>query len=539
MNPPEVHRALRAIAWARLAMAALLGVAMATLPSDLIPARHEDVLVLALAAALVASIAILVFGAPARAPRVAWLTCLLDVALVTAVVAATGGARSIFVFLYVLLVMVSCLLLSRAGAVAVAAAASLLYAGLVVGRTVFPLTLFFEAPGETTALELLTIFVNAATFLAIGIVGGSLAAEFRFTRSQLERERRDLREVQAFNELLFHSVGAGLVALDRRHTITAVNRAIEEITGIRAPSLVGRGWSTLFGEPLPLDAAETTLAEAPAVAPRHETTLRRAGGGAVPVRVTLSALRAADGRPLGMLAVCEDLSEIRKMETRMRQADRLASLGRLAANIAHEIRNPLASLSGAVEALAGGLVGGDERQRLADIVLHEAERLNTIIRNFLEYARPAPLKLQPTDIAQTIDDVVVLLQHRDGPPGLKVVRDAPAGLVWSVDPQQFRQALWNLCLNALDAMPEGGELRIAASAGSDGLRVTVTDTGPGIDAADLPHVFEPFFSTKPGGSGLGLAMVHRIVREHGGDVEMRNVAGGGTAVDLVLPGRGA
>jgi two-component system sensor histidine kinase PilS (NtrC family) len=529
-------RAFRRIAWARLAAVAPLAAGVTLLPSDLLPARHTDVLVIALVAAALSSGGLLVLGPPARLQRVAWLVCFLDVAIVTAVVAATGGARSIFVFLYVLLVMAACLLLSRTGALAVAACASLLYAGLVVGRTMFPLSLFFEAPGDTMALELLTIFLNTATLLVVGVVAGSLAAQFGATRTELERERRDLREVQAFSDVLFHSVGAGLIALDRRHTITAVNRAIEAMTGFEAGTVVGRPWSTLFADPLPLDATAALLTDRARTTPRHETSLRRVDDDSVPVRVTFSVLHSADGRPLGMLAVCEDLSEIREMEARMREADRMATLGRMAANIAHEIRNPLASMSGAVEALARDLVAIDERQRLADIVLLESDRLNAIIRNFLDYARPAPLALVHVDIAQTIDDVLVLLEHRDLPPGLKVVRDFPPSLAWRVDGQQFRQALWNVCLNAVEAMPDGGELRVSARIVDDALQVVVADTGTGIETAAMPHVFEPFFSTKPGGSGLGLALVHRIVRDHGGTIEMVATPGGGTSVVMLLPG---
>jgi PAS domain S-box-containing protein len=317
--------------------------------------------------------------------------------------------------------------------------------------------------------------------------------------------------------------------------VTALNPAAEALTGLDRREAIGRPWTALFGDAVPLARVAAAIRAAPTTPPRRETTLHRPDGGQVPVRLTFSTLRSADGEPLGLVAVCEDLSEIREMEARMRQADRLATLGRMSANIAHEIRNPLASLTGAVEALRGETMTEDERSRLGDIVQHESQRLNGIIKSFLEYARPAPLALVEVDVAQLIADVLTLLEHRELPDGLKIVRELPDRLRWRLDAQQFRQALWNLCLNAVEAMPEGGELRVSVAAAAGRLGVRVSDTGCGIDAASLPHVFEPFFSTKSGGSGLGLALVHRIIRDHDGQIDVRPTLNGGTTILVVLP----
>jgi two-component system sensor histidine kinase PilS (NtrC family) len=222
------------------------------------------------------------------------------------------------------------------------------------------------------------------------------------------------------------------------------------------------------------------------------------------------------------------------MEARMRAADRLASLGRMAANIAHEIRNPLAALSGAVEVMAAG-AADDTRERLGQIVLNETSRLNGVIREFLEYARPAPLSRTTVNVAETVDEVLVLLEHQVDPGTLKIVREFPPALTWTVDRQQFRQAVWNLCLNAVQAMPEGGELRVTMTAVARRLVVRVNDTGEGIATADLGQIFEPFFSTKSGGTGLGLALVHRIVQDHGGEIDVQSRPGAGSTFTLTLP----
>lgn len=536
MKAVDANRLLRVFSGARLGLAGLLLTLGPFLPSDLVPGTHAGMLALALLVAVVSSAAILTAGPLAEPKRMAWLISILDVVLITAVVAATGGARSIFAFLYVLSVIAACVLLSRTGGLAVAGAASALYIGLVFGRTVFPMTAFFEPPAETTALEVLTMFLNAGTFLIVAIVAGGLAERFHQTRQALETQHRDLRDLQAFRDLIFSSVGTGLIALDLQHVITAFNPAAEEITGIRGSSAIGRPARVILGDGLPLVTIHDAILRSPRTSVRHEAAVGRPDGTTVPVRMTFSALASGDGHQLGLIAVCEDLSVIREMEARMRQADRLATLGRMAANIAHEIRNPLASLSGAVEVLARTPAGEEERDRLSQIVLNESDRLNAIIRDFLEYARPAPLAREDVNVAEILDEVLVLLEHRRLPAGVKLRREFPSEIRWAVDAQQFRQAVWNLALNAVDAMPNGGELTISAMQRSGALEVAVTDTGIGIGPDDLTQIFEPFFSTKTAGTGLGLALVHRVTNDHGGHVDVRSEPGLGTTFTVTLPG---
>lgn len=526
----DINRLLRGFGLARLGVAALLLALGPMLPEELTPGANRNILAPSVLVVVVTS-CILAFPV-ARPLRVAWLICLLDTALATAVVAATGGPRSIFTFLYVLSVIAACVLLSRTGGLTIATAGSVLYTGLVFGRTVYPMTVLLEAPAESTALEVITIFLNAGTFLIVAIVAGGLASRFRSTRSELETKQTDLKDLEAFTNLVFHSVGTGLIAVDREHRVTALNRAAEQITGVPAAASVGQEWG-VFGDGVALDVIETEIELSDRGSAWREATLRRADGEEITVRMTFSALRAGDGRRIGLIAACEDLSAIRTMEARMRAADRLASLGRMAANMAHEIRNPLASLSGAVEVLAGG-PPDDARMRLGQIVLKETGRLNDIIREFLEYARPAPLNRTLVSVAEVVDEVLVLLEHRTTPGTLKAVREFSPTLAWSVDRQQFRQAVWNLCLNAVQAMPEGGEMRVKMAVVAGRLLLSVSDTGEGIARADLAHIFEPFFSTKSDGTGLGLALVHRIVQDHGGEIDVRSRPGRGSTFTITL-----
>jgi two-component system sensor histidine kinase PilS (NtrC family) len=519
---------LRGVFWARLAVAGLLLPLGSLLPDEMMPGTNHAILAVSLATVVLSSVALLLSLPMARPRHMAWLISLLDVAIVTAVVASTGGARSMFTFLYVMLVTASCLTLSRTGGLTIAAVSSVLYTSLVFGRTVFPLTMLFEVPQETTALEILTMFANAGTFLVVAIVAGGLAERFRSTRAELQN-------LEAFKDLVFESVGTGLIAVDRARTITAFNRAAAAIAAVAADRAIGRPWEASFGDVVPLASIQAAIDAEPGRTARHEATLLRGDGRPVPVRMTFSALNGADGERLGLICACDDLSAIRSMEERLRHADRLATLGRMSANIAHEIRNPLASLTGAIEVLAAKGTEGELRERLAHIVIKESGRLNAILRDFLEYAKPAPLARARVNVCETIDDVLVLLEQRTTTGTLKVARELPPSLEWDVDPQQFRQAVWNLCLNAVQAMPDGGELRVSATITDGRLAVRISDTGDGIGVADVHHVFEPFFSTKPGGSGLGLALVHRIVQDHGGEVEVESTPGAGSTFTLRLP----
>lgn len=535
----DLNGLLRMYSWARLVVAAgLIGVGPWA-PPIFVPTVSVELPRVVFMIVVMSSGALLVFGPSPRLRSIAWLFGLLDATLVTAVVSATGGARSVLVFLYVLLVTAASLLLSRWGALAIAGVSSALYAGLIVMRSLVPVLAFGAPVDETTALDVLAIFVNSSTLVIVSFVAGGLAERFVTSQGELETQERSLSDLQALSDVIFQSVGTGLIVLDRSHRITAFNRAAETITGVPAATALGARWADVFGPGLPLTEIEAAVGGEAAASTRHETDLRRPDGTAVPVRVTGSALKTGDGTRLGLIAACEDLSSVRVMEARIRQADRLATLGRMAANIAHEIRNPLASLTGAVEALTGPDPPVETRNRLTEIVLRESDRLSKIIRNFLEYARPAPLIVEKLDVTTVLDDVLHALGQRLPASGVKLVSALPTSLPLEADRERLRQALWNLAINALSAMPAGGELRVGGGVRAGMVEISLTDTGEGIQPHDLPHVFEPFFATRHDSSGLGLALVHRIAQEHGGDVTARSEPEVGTQFTLRLPERHA
>ncbi len=469
--------------------------------------------------------------------RVAWFQFGLDALLITGIVTASGGPQSVFIPLYVLLVVGSCFVLTRRGGLIIAAICSLLYVLPVLARTILPM-LEMGAPSENTALELLTVFMNAGVLLVVALLTGALAARYHELQRHMEDQRKHLSDLQAFRDLIFESVGSGLVGVDPLGRVTAFNRAAESITGVSAAEALDQSWEAIFGSGVNLDEVRKAVSEGSEPAPRYEFRLRRRDGQEVPVGISFRSLRSGAGDVAGLIGVCQDLSSIKQMEQRMRRADRLAAVGRLSANMAHEIRNPLASISGAVEALARDLPPDHTRSQLVEIVLRESARLNQIVGDFLEYARPAPMAAIEINMAEILDEVLLLIEHRTLPANLKVAREYGDALPTRADPQRLRQAVWNLCLNAVQAMPEGGELRVGARSLRERggrLQISITDTGQGIADGDLPHIFEPFFSTKPEGSGIGLALVYRVVEEHGGSVEVRSRVGEGTTFILTLP----
>jgi two-component system sensor histidine kinase PilS (NtrC family) len=535
----DLDALLRAFCWGRLAVAGILVGLGPWAPAVFVPTASTGLLLAALTVVLGSSGVLLVLGRSSRPSVVAWLLCLLDAALVTAAVAATGGARSILVFLYVLLVTAACLLLPRSGALAVALVSSGLYATLVLARDVVPALAFDEPVDRTAAFDMLTILVTAGTLTIVSVVAGGLAERFLVSQRELERERRSLGDLQVFSDVIFQSVGTGLVALDRTRRITAFNRAAEAMTGMPVSTALGATWTDVFGDGPSVDDIEATISGQPRAPARREIDLHRPDGTIIPVGIITSALEAGDGVRSGCIAVCEDLSSVRAMEAQMRQADRLATLGRMAANIAHEVRNPLASLSGAVETLTSADVAGETRARLTEIVLRESARLSEIIENVLAYAHPAPLVMERMDAAVVLDDVLCALPQRLSTDGVKVVRAFPASLPLEADLERFRQVVWTLCVNALGAMPTGGELRLEALIRTGMVEISVSDTGDGIPPQDLAHAFEPFFATHHDATGLGLALVHRIVHEHGGEVTVRSEHGLGAEFTVRFPERHA
>lgn len=464
-----------------------------------------------------------------------------DLALATFLVYLTGGADSLFTLLYPLAVVNASILLSRGGAVGSAVGGALMFGGLVVALdagTIEPAAPYL-AQRELTTLRLAFIVVaNGSAFLLTAALASYLTEQLRRTGERLSAREDDLAALSELHRSIVRSMSTGILTVDGDGRVTFVNPAAERITGFGLRRVKGEP----LGQWLPVLAAAignsiengTFRGEID----EHDAggALRRLGFVVNPLSRGQDAAKPGNRREPRLAIVLEDLTALQSMREAVERSDRLAAIGRLAAGLAHELRNPLASMSGAVELLARGDRLNDAERRLMAIVLREAERLNALVTDFLSFARPTPVVPQPVDLAAIADETLGMFRH--GPHGgrLELRRTGETSLRCFVDPSQLRQVLWNLVKNAAESVEGPGSVCVDVGWTPQGqVRLNVSDSGPGIRPDDMAHLFEPFFTTKAQGTGLGLANVHQIVVAHHGRVEVESRPGKGATFSVILP----
>ena len=491
----------------------------------------------------------------------------LDLALVSLLVHFTGGLDSVFPFIYMFVIFAAASVLERRAGLVVGVLGGLLYAALILSewtQVIRPV----EFAGRLASLRsvgyaIYQVLIHAVAFIAVAILSGHLAYRLRQAGQELERRGLDLRNLQSLHRAIVANISSGLMTLDLAGRVVSFNEAAVRITAYEFAALRDRPWQeTPFASCSPLSdffAAPTT----PLANPLTELSLTRADGRAIPVGVSCSPLRGADGEVAGLVAIFQDLTERKRVEERLRRADRLAALGQLAANIAHEVRNPLAAISGAVEVLREDLRLAGPNRELLEIVLGEAHRLKLITGQFLDFAKPKSSLFRPCAVRPLVQETLRLLE-RSGerhPNTVWEVTETVAGLHVQADADQLRQVVWNLCLNAIQAMPSGGRLTVTirpvvadrptesppgppskearASHPSDPkdedwVEIAFHDTGRGISAEELQGIFDPFFTTRPSGTGLGLAIARKILNSMGGSIEAESAVGLGATFRLRL-----
>jgi two-component system sensor histidine kinase PilS (NtrC family) len=479
--------------------------------------------------------------------RFAEVQIYLDILLETLLIYVTGGTFSLFAFIYLFSILATSIVVAPRRSF-VTATVSVLAHGFLLDMQfyrVLPPIGEFATRQDVVAegsFTILLISANACASFTVAYLATYLAEQLRQVRWEARRTEASLAELQVLHEDIVQSVSSGLVTFDRDgHALTA-NRTVEGLGGRTQAQLRGQPWDRIFEQAPPFSRLWDTLHGRPGAPIRFHAAFLRSDGTTIPIGVSGSLLRRGSGEPLGVICSFQDLSDIKRMEAQMRHADRLAAVGRLAAGLAHEIRNPIASIRGSIEVLRQDLMPQGAHRRLMDIVLRESDRLDGTIAEFLEFSRPRPLQPALTDLTQMIDEVLLLLGQQAGA-RVRMAKEYPDGTVKAyVDAFQIRQALWNLCRNACDAMPHGGELRVVARVHHGGppehrahVEIAVEDTGPGVSPQYLPHIFEPFYTTKPDGTGLGLAIVHRTIRDHDGEIRVEAPEGGGARFVLTLP----
>jgi two-component system sensor histidine kinase PilS (NtrC family) len=492
----------------------------------------------------------LVHGRVRRLGRFAAVQLGTDLAIVTALVAFSGASASIFTFLYVPITVYAAILFGRPGAYGTATLASLAYAAVGVaaangwlGAAIAPL----PAP-----VQLARWGVHAGALLLVALLSSALSSERDLTGRALDERTRDLHSLRRLYERTVESLTSGLLTTDLQRRITSFNPEAERITGAQAHQVLGHPLEGVMpGFERVLEAQERPEGGERV---RSRRRFRGRGGEELHLGLASSILREADGSPCGYVVIFQDVTEVVEMERELRRNERLAAAGHLAASLAHEIRNPLAAISGSIQVLQREAAPSDSEgatERLMSIVLRETNRLDALINDFLQYARPAPPRRERVVLNGLVEEVIKIFEPVR-PAGVTLSTDVPAGLAIHADSSQLKQLLWNLFRNAVDAMPQGGELGVSATQiqaqapygasrremmeGSAFVEVVVSDSGVGIADDHLDRIFDPFFTTKPDGTGLGLATVHRIVEGNGGRLSVESSPGCGTRFRMRFAG---
>jgi two-component system sensor histidine kinase PilS (NtrC family) len=483
------------------------------------------------------------------AERNPWLVDLqfgADAVLVSAFIHVTGGIASNFSSLYLLPVIAASTIRSRRVALQVASLSAMLYMALVVVQYVdvgLPslakrFTPIVELP--TLGIARYTVAINLSGFFAVALLAGSLAESLRSAGARLEYASHEIRDLRRYNENVINSLLSGLVTTDAEGRILTFNRAAAVILGIPSTQAIRHDAIAVLQLPSVARAGLASLADTRLL--KIDTQHRTGDGRSIDLGLTASPLTFPDGRA-GFLFAFQDVTDVRRLERNARLQQRLAAVGEMAAGIAHEIRNPLASMSGSIQVLRHELTLNDEQAQLMDIVLRESERLNDTIKSFLAYARPQRFALARLDVRKIVQDAALLLRNgSEVHEHHTIAVDLPTDPVWcEADENQIRQVIWNLATNGLRAMAHGGRLLLTAASAKDGSSatlLTVQDEGRGIPPEDLDVIFQPFHSSFEKGTGLGLAIVHRIVTDYNGTINVSSRVGAGTVVTVRLPIRG-
>lgn len=499
-----------------------------------------------------------------RLGRFCYIQIVGDLLLVTAVVYYTGGVDSFFSFLYILTIIVASMILYKRGSYISASAASICF-GIVVNLEFYhvlepkPYYLDFLVPRDSEYL-LYTLSLKIAAFYVVAFLSGHLAGKLKEAGEELEESKEDLKELKNFHENVVHSMQIGLLTVDLLYNITSLNRHGQEVLGLKEWEVVGRSCLEIWPQDRFKELYDEYAYSRPSVH-RFEGLYDRGDGQELHLGFTLSRLEDDENKVKGLIITFTDLSAIKALEEKMKRSERLAFIGEMASGMAHEVRNPLASISGSIQMLNQREDQDGTRRQLMGIVLKETERLDKIITDFLSYARPGPSRKELVDVNAIILETAQLLGagQDEGSRNHFRTRLQESPVLAMVDPQELRQVLWNLCMNSLESMNAQGVLTVstrlrgkpfhlrqtgtvrfagvsAVDGSSDGyVEITVEDTGRGIPRKELDRVFDPFYTTKEGGTGLGLAIAYRIVEKHDGFIDVESEVNQGTRMHVFLP----
>lgn len=465
----------------------------------------------------------------------------VDIALVTVIVYVTGGIESYLHILYQLSVIGAAILLNRKGGFYAASASSIAY-GLLINMDFYSmLPVRYKIIDTVVNPAWEDVFRTAATnilaFFTVAYLAGYLAERTARAERELEEKEIDYGKLEALNRKIVENITSGIMTLDERMRITSFNREAEYVTGYTLKEVYYRDVGEVFpGMINSSDASQGGL--------RFEKKFKKKDGDEVHLGFTVSQ---GEGEDASFIVIFQDLTHLKAMEEQLRRDEKLKALGELSVGIAHEIRNPLASISGSIQVLRDELKLEGDNSHLMEIVLRETDRLNMLITDFLLFARPARSNRERVDLTAVINETMQMFRNCSEAASIVTSSQIEDGLYVEGDSRQLGQVFWNLFINAAHAMQNGGTLAVSSrllygkvrlSASNEDVsqfaEIKVEDTGTGIAPEHIDRIFDPFFSTKDKGTGLGLAIVHRIIESHNGSISAKS-GRSGTAFRIRLP----
>ena len=479
----------------------------------------------------------------------------MDHLFITGLIYFTGGKESFFPITYIFSIFGSSFIFYKRGAFFSASLSTLLYGLLLLLQLHHWINPLGKPPIYDASQIFYSLILYMATFYIVAFLSSILSEELKKKKRELIQKQADYNQLETFNRNIIQSLDSGLLTIDLSGKIIFLNRTAEKILNRNEEELKNGSIYNLFPKISEvIDEVKKKASDPLSDYERYQTLLTNYDGRNIYLGFSISPLTDPDGSLIGHTLIFQDITKFKEMEEQMKRFDKMAAIGLLAAGMAHEIRNPLASLSGSIQMLKSELPLDHHQQKLMEIILRESERLNALITDFLLFAQPPQTNKRSWEIRKVIEETIDLFIHSPSfHEGIRIHRPSTReNIQVMIDPDQMKQVFWNLLTNAAQAMSNGGEIRVhlgkqngiswktglsfpMQKKGKEWVKISITDSGNGISGQEKEKIFEPFFTTKENGTGLGLSIVHKIIENHNGVIQVDSELGKGSTFTIFLP----